>query len=134
MVEHAGVTPWQVQQIWQAVDLKPHRLLTFKVSNDPDFAEKVCDVVGLYLNSPDNALVLSVDGKTQIQALDRTQQMLQLRPGQVERRTHDFKRHGTTSLYAALNILSGQVIGWITQRHRAREFLDFLRQIDRQTP
>ena len=107
---------------------------TFKISNDPDFAEKVFDVVGLYLNPPDNALVLSVDEKTQIQALDRTQPKLQLKPGQIERRTHDYKRHGTTSLYAALNILNGEVIGRITQRHRAKEFLDFLRQIDRKTP
>ena len=134
MAEHAGVTRWQVQQIWQAADLKPHRLKTFKISNDPDFAEKVFDVVGLYLNPPDNALVLSVDEKTQIQALDRTQPKLQLRPGQIERHTHDYKRHGTTSLYAAFNILNGEVIGRITQRHRAKEFLDFLRQIDRETP
>jgi len=134
MAEHAGVSRWQVHQIWQAADLKPHRLKTFKISNDPNFAEKVLDVVGLYLNPPDNALVLSVDEKTQIQALDRTQPKLQLRPGQVERRTHDYKRHGTTSLYAALNILNGEVIGRITQRHRAKEFLDFLKQIDRQTP
>ncbi len=134
MAEYAGVSRWQVSQIWQAADLKPHRLKTFKISNDPEFAEKVFDVVGLYLNPPDNALVLSVDEKTQIQALDRTQPKLQLRPGQVERRTHDYKRHGTTSLYAALNILNGEVIGRITQRHRAKEFLDFLRQIDRETP
>lgn len=134
MAEHAEVTRWQVRQIWKAADLKPHRLRTFKISNDPDFAEKVCDVVGLYLNPPDNALVLSVDEKTQIQALDRTQPKLQLRPGQVERRTHDYKRHGTTSLYAAFNVLTGKVIGRVTQRHRAKEFLDFLRQIDRETP
>lgn len=92
------------------------------------------DVVGLYLNPPDNALVLSVDEKTQIQALDRTQPMLPLKPGQVERRTHDYKRHGTASLYAAFDILTGKVIGRITQRHRAKEFLEFLRQIDRSTP
>ena len=134
MAEHAGVSRWQVHQIWKAADLKPHRLKTFKISNDPEFAEKVFDVVGLYLNPPDNALVLSVDEKTQIQALDRTQPKLQLKPGQIERRTHDYKRHGTTSLYAALNILNGEVIGRITQRHRAKEFLDFLRQIDRETP
>lgn len=115
-------------------DLKPHRLKTFKISNDPHFADKVVDVVGLYLNPPDNALVLSVDEKTQIQALDRTQPMLPLRPGQVERRTHDYKRHGTASLYAAFDILTGQVIGRITQRHRAKEFLAFLQQIERSTP
>ncbi len=133
MAEHAGVRRWQVRQIWKEADLKPHQLKTFKISSDPNFAEKVCDVVGLYLNPPDNALVLSVDEKTQIQALDRTQPKLQLRPGQIERQTHDYKRHGTTSLYAAFNILTGEVIGRITQRHRAKEFLDFLRQIDRET-
>ena len=134
MAKAAGITTWQVRQIWQASDLKPHRLKTFKISNDPEFAEKVVDVVGLYINPPDNALVLSVDEKTQIQALDRTQPMLQLRPGQIERRTHDYKRHGTTSLYAAFDIMTGKVIGRTTKRHRAKEFLDFLRQIDRSTP
>ncbi len=134
MAKAAGVTTWQVRQIWEASDLKPHRLKTFKISNDPDFADKVVDVVGLYLNPPDNALVLSVDEKTQIQALDRTQPMLQLKPGQIERRTHDYKRHGTTNLYAAFDILTGKVIGRTTKRHRAKEFLDFLRQIDRSTP
>lgn len=134
MAKAAGITTWQVRQIWEASDLKPHRLKTFKISNDPEFAEKVVDVVGLYMNPPDNALVLSVDEKTQIQALDRTQPMLQLRPGQIERRTHDYKRHGTTSLYAAFDILTGKVIGRTTKRHRAKEFLDFLRQIDRSTP
>jgi len=134
MAEHAGISRWQVQQIWQAADLKPHRLKTFKISNDPQFAEKVVDVVGLYLAPPDNAMVLSVDEKTQIQALDRTQPMLPLRPGQIERRTHDYKRHGTTSLYAAFDVATGEVIGRVTQRHRAKEFLDFLRQIERTTP
>lgn len=89
---------------------------------------------GLYLSPPDNAMVLSLDEKTQIQALDRTQPMLQLRPGQIERRTHDYKRHGTASLYSALDIMTGEVMGRITQRHRAKEFLDFLRQIDKNTP
>ena len=134
MAKYAAVTAWQVRQVWAASDLKPHRLKTFKISNDPHFADKVVDVVGLYLNPPDNAIVLSVDEKTQIQALDRTQPMLPLRPGQIERRTHDYKRHGTASLYAAFDILTGQVIGRITQRHRAKEFLAFLRQIDRATP
>jgi transposase len=134
MAKYVGVTVWQVAQVWAAADLKPHRLKTFKISNDPHFADKVVDVVGLYLNPPDNALVLSVDEKTQIQALDRTQPMLPLKPGQIERRTHDYKRHGTASLYAAFDILTGQVIGRITQRHRAKEFLEFLRQIDRATP
>lgn len=134
MAKYARVTQWQVRQVWAAAQLKPHRLKTFKISNDPDFAEKVIDVVGLYLNPPDNALVLSVDEKTQIQALDRTQPMLQLRPGQIERRTHDYKRHGTASLYAALDVASGEVITRVTKRHRAKEFLQFLRQVDREVP
>lgn len=134
MAKYAGVTTWQVRQIWEAANLKPHRLQTFKISNDPDFAEKVIDVVGLYMNPPDNAVVLSVDEKTQIQALDRTQPMLQLKPGQVERRTHDYKRNGTTSLYAAFNILTGEVTGRVTARHRAKEFLEFMRQVERSTP
>ena len=133
MAKYAEITQWQVRQIWAAADLKPHRIKTFKISNDPDFAEKVMDVVGLYMNPPTNAMVLSVDEKTQIQALDRTQPMLQLRPGQIERRTHDYKRHGTASLYAAFDIASGEVIGRITKRHRAKEFLEFLRQIDKAT-
>lgn len=134
MAKYAGVTQWQVRKVWAAADLKPHRIKTFKISNDPQFAEKVIDVVGLYLNPPDDAMVLSVDEKTQIQALDRTQPLLPLRPGQIERRTHDYKRHGTTSLYAAFDVATGQVLGRVTQRHRAKEFLDFLRQIDRSTP
>ena len=134
MAKAANITTWQVQQIWKAADLKPHRLKTFKISNDPNFAEKVIDVVGLYMNPPENAAVLSVDEKTQIQALDRTQPMLPLRPGQIERRTHDYKRNGTTNLYAAFDILTGRVIGRTTKRHRAKEFLDFLRQIKRTMP
>jgi transposase len=134
MARHAGVTPYQVRRIWQAADLKPHRLRTFKISKDPQFAEKVKDVVGLYLNPPDNAMVLSVDEKTQIQALDRTQPMLQLRPGQVERRTHDYKRHGTASLYAAFDIATGVVRGRVTKQHKAADFIEFLRQIERTSP
>lgn len=134
MAKAADITTWQVRQIWNASDLKPHRLKTFKISNDPNFAEKVVDVVGLYMAPPENALVLSVDEKTQIQALDRTQPMLPLRPGQIERRTHDYKRNGTMSLYAAFDILTGKVIGRTTKLHRAKEFLDFLRQIERSTP
>jgi len=133
MAKAAGVTPYQVAQVWSAAGLKPHRLRTFKISDDPAFAEKVVDVVGLYMNRPDNALVLSVDEKTQIQALDRTQPMLPLRPGQVERRTHDYKRHGTLSLYAALDIETGKVIGKTTKRHRSAEFLQFLDLIDKAT-
>jgi transposase len=134
MARYAGVSQWQVRQLWAAADLKPHRLKTFKISNDPHFAEKVVDVVGLYLKPPDNAMVLCVDEKTQIQALDRTQPLLPLRPGQIERRTHDYKRHGTASLYAAFDIASGRVMGRVTQRHRSKEFIDFLHQIERQTP
>ena len=133
MAKYAGVSQRQVKSVWEAADLKPHRLKSFKISNDPQFAEKVQDVVGLYLDPPDNAMVLSVDEKTQIQALDRTQPLLQLRPGQIERRTHDYKRNGTRSLYAAFDVATGQVLGRVTQRHRAKEFLAFLRQIDAAT-
>ena len=133
MAKAVGVTQYQVGQVWAAAGLKPHRLRSFKISDDPKFAEKVVDVVGLYTNKPDNALVLSVDEKTQIQALDRTQPMLPLRPGQVERRTHDYKRHGTLSLYAAMDIETGKVIGKTTKRHRAAEFLQFLDLIDKKT-
>ncbi len=134
MAKYADATQWQVRQVWAAAELKPHRLKTFKISSDPEFAEKVIDVVGLYLNPPDNAVILSVDEKTQIQALDRTQPMLQLRPGQVARRTHDYKRHGTASLYAAFDVATGEVIARVTNRHRAKEFLQFLRQVDRRVP
>ena len=131
MAKYAGVTEWQVRQVWSTSDLKPHRLKTFKISKDPAFTEKVVDVVGLYLNLPDNAVVLSADEKRQIQALDRTQPMLPLRPGQIQRRTHDYKRNGTASLYAAFDIATGKVMGRITLRHRAKEFLVVLRQVDR---
>jgi len=134
MAKSAGITCWQVRQIWNSVDLRPHRLKTFKISNDPNFAEKVIDIVGLYMNPPEKAMILSVDEKTQIQALDRTQPMLQLRPGQIERHTHDYKRHGTSNLYAAFDIMTGKVMGRITKRHRSREFLDFLRQIEKASP
>lgn len=134
MAKYAKVSQWQVRQVWAAAELKPHRIKAFKISNDPQFAEKVIDVVGLYLDPPDNALVLSVDEKTQIQALDRTQPLLPMRPGQIERRTHDYKRHGTASLYAAFNVATGEVLARVTQRHRAQEFVEFLRQIDRSTP
>lgn len=134
MAKAANITTWQVRQIWKAADLRPHRLKNFKISNDPQFAEKVVDVVGLYMSPPENAMVLSVDEKTQIQALDRTQPLLPMRPGQIERRTHDYKRNGTTNLYAAFDILTGQVIGRTTKRHRAKEFLAFLRQIKKAVP
>jgi len=134
MAKYADITQYQVREIWKAADLRPHRLKTFKISNDPQFAEKVIDVVGLYMDPPDNAMVLSVDEKTQIQALDHTQPMLPLRPGQIERRTHDYTRHGTASLYAAFDIASGEIMGRVTRRHRAKEFLAFLRQIDKAVP
>ena len=107
---------------------------SFKLSRDPQFAEKVIDVVGLYLNPPDNALVLSVDEKTQVQALDRTQPGLPMKPGRAGTLTHDYKRHGTTNLYAAFNVATGEVLGGLTRRHRATEFRQFLAQIDRATP
>jgi transposase len=134
MARYAEVSVHQVQQVWAAADLRPHRLKSFKISNDPKFAEKVIDVVGLYMSPPDNAVVLSVDEKTQIQALDRTQLKLPLRPGQIERRTHDYERHGTASLYAAFDIATGKVLGRVTDRHRAAEFLAFLEQIERSVP
>ena len=134
MAKAAKVSIHQVQQVWAAADLRPHRIKTFKISNDPKFAEKVVDVVGLYMDPPDNAVVLSVDEKTQIQALDRTQPMLPLRPGQLARRTHDYKRHGTASLYAAFDIATGKVVGRVTERHRAQEFVQFLAQIERSVP
>lgn len=128
MAKYAKVSDWQVRQVWEAVNLQPHRIKSFKISNDPNFAEKVVDVVGLYMDPPDNAGVLSVDEKTQIQALDRTQPILQLRPGQIERRTHDYKCLGTTSLYVAFNIATGEVLGRVTQKHRAKEFIDSSRR------
>jgi len=134
MAKYADITQYQVREIWKVADLRPHRLKTFKISNDPHFAEKVIDVVSLYMDPPDNAMVLSVDEKTQIQALDHTQPMLPLRPGQIERRTHDYTRHGTASLYAAFDIASGEIMGRVTRRHRAKEFLAFLRQIDKAVP
>src|SRR5436190_7399726 len=129
-----GVSDSTVLRIWHAHHLQPHRLEKFKASTDPRFVEKVRDVVGLYLNPPDKALVLSVDEKSQIQALDRTQPILPLRPGIPERQTHDYARHGTTTLFAALNVLSGEVLGDCMPRHRHQEFLRFLQRIERTTP
>ena len=131
MAQYAEVTPWQVRQIWKAADLRPHRLKTFKISNDPAFADKVVDIVGLYMSPPDNAVVLSVDEKTQIQALDRTQPGLPLNPSRIGSRTHDYKRHGTAALYAAFNTLTGKVIGKVTDKTNGKEFLSFLKLLDR---
>lgn len=134
MAQRAGLSQSTVSRIWRAFALQPHRSETFKISKDPLFIEKVRDVVGLYLNPPDRALVLAVDEKSQIQALDRTQPLLPMRPGQVERHTHDYVRHGTTNLFAALDIKTGRVIGEVHRRHRATEFLHFLQTIDAAVP
>jgi transposase len=134
MAKASGLSAATVGRIWQAFALKPHRVETFKLSSDPLFIEKVRDIVGLYLHPPERAVVLCVDEKSQIQALDRTQPLLPLRPGLAERRTHDYKRHGTTSLFAALNVATGEVLGQCHRRHRAVEFRKFLRAIDRAVP
>jgi transposase len=134
MAEAQGVSPSAVHRVWKRHNLKPHLVETFKLSNDKRFIEKVTDVVGLYLNPPDKALVLCVDEKSQIQALDRTQPLLPLRPGIPARQTHDYKRNGTTTLFAALSMLDGNVIGTCMNRHRHQEFIRFLKLIDKQTP
>jgi transposase len=134
MAKAAGLAPSTIQRIWQAFSLQPHRSETFKLSTDPLFVEKVRDIVGLYLSPPERALVLCVDEKSQIQALDRTQPLLPLRPGQAERRTHDYKRHGTTSLFAALDVKAGTIIGKCLPRHRALEFRRFLDTVERSVP
>jgi transposase len=134
MAEAQGVSPATVQRIWDAHGLQPHRTKTFKLSRDPRFIAKLTDVVGLYLNPPDRAVVLCVDEKSQIQALDRTQPGLPMKKGRCGTVTHDYKRHGTTSLFAALNVLDGRVIGECHQRHRHQEFLKFLRRLDREFP
>ena len=134
MARASGVSYSSVQRIWRAFGLQPHRSETFKLSTDPLFIDKVRDVVGLYLDPPDRAMVLCVDEKSQIQALDRTQPILPMRPGQIERRTHDYKRHGTTSLFAALDAATGQVIGKCYKRHRSVEFKKFLAEIESNVP
>jgi transposase len=134
LARHLGVSRTLVHGVWQRHEVQPHRVEKFKLSNDPKFEEKVRDVVGLYLNPPDRALVLCVDEKSQIQALDRTAPILPLRPGLPERQTHDYKRHGTTTLFAAFNILNGKVIGSCQPRHRAREFVKFLHQLEKEVP
>ena len=134
MATVTGMSPSTVSRVWRAFSLQPHRTETFKLSTDPLFVDKVRDIVGLYLNPPDKALVLCVDEKSQIQALDRSQPVLPMRPGQAERRTHDYIRHGTTSLFAALDIATGEVIGKLHRRHRAVEFRKFLDAIDAAVP
>ena len=130
MARSTGYAPSTIHRIWRAFGLQPHRSKSFKLSSDPFFVEKVRDIVGLYLNPPERALVLCVDEKSQIQALDRTQPLLPMRPGQAERRSHDYKRHGTLSLFAALDTATGQVIGRCFARHRAREFRAFLNTVE----
>ena len=134
MARSSGLSHTTVSRIWRAFGLQPHRTETFKLSAAPCFIEKVRDIVGLYLDPPDRALVLCVDERSQIQALDRTRPLLPLRPGQVERRTHDYVRHGTTSLFAALDARTGQVIGQCDRRHRALEFRKFLDAIESEVP
>lgn len=134
MAKKSGMTQSAVSRIWRAFALQPHRSETFKLSRDPLFIEKVRDIVGLYLDPPDKALVLCVDEKSQIQALDRAQPILPMRPGQIERRTHDYVRHGTTSLFAALDVESGKVIGECYPRHRSIEFRKFLNRVDKAVP
>lgn len=134
MAKETGLSQSSISRIWRAFSLQPHRSETFKLSNDPLFVGKVRDIVGLYLNPPDKALVLCVDEKSQMQALERTQPLLPMRPGVPERRTHDYVRHGTTTLFAALDARTGKVIGKCYRRHRADEFLKFLRIIDESVP
>ena len=134
MARAQQVGPTTVYRVWKAHRLQPHRVKSFKLSKDPKFFPKLHDIVGLYLHPPAKALVLSVDEKSQIQALDRTQPLLPLRPGVPERQTHDYTRHGTTTLFAARNVLSGEVLGGCMPRHRHQEFLRFLERIERSTP
>src|SRR5215204_2119701 len=134
MAKAAGVSHRSVQRIWAAHGLKPHRVRTFKLSNDPKFAAKVQDIVGLYIDPPEHALVLSVDEKSQIQALDRTQPGLPMKKGRCGTMTHDYERRGTTTLFAALNVLDGTVLGRCMQRHRHQEFIRFLNAVEAAVP
>jgi transposase len=134
MAKHMGLSPTTVGRVWRAFGLQPHRSETFTLSRDPLLIEKVRDIVGLYMSPPENALVLCVDEKSQIQALNRTQPVLPMRTGEVERRTHDYDRHGTTTLFAALDVATGQVMGKCYPRHRAVEFLRFLREVEANVP
>ncbi len=134
MAQATGLSQTAISRIWRTFHLQPHRTETFKFSTDPQFIDKVRDVVGLYLSPPDKAIVLSVDEKSQVQALDRSQPLLPLEPGRPERHTHDYARHGTTSLFAALNVATGQIIGKCYSQHRHQEFLAFLKQINDTLP
>jgi transposase len=134
LAARTGLSQSTISRIWRAFGLKPHRTESFQLSTDPLLIDKVRDIVGLYLDPPHHALVLCVDEKSQIQALSRTQPVLPMRAGQQERRTHDYKRHGVTSLFAALDIATGSVLGNCYRRHRSVEFLDFLKKIDRAVP
>ena len=134
MAKAQGVSEATVRRIWQQHNLKPHLVETFKLSRDPQFVEKLVDIVGLYLNPPDQALVLCVDEKSQMQALDRTQPGLPMKPGRCGTTTHDYKRYGTTTLFAALNMLDGKVIGDCMPQHRHQEFIRFLKRVDTETP
>jgi transposase len=134
MAQASGLSHMTIQRIWNAFGLEPHRSETFKLSSDPQFVEKVRDIVGLYLNPPERAVVLCVDEKAQIQALDRSQPVLPMRPGQAERRSHDYLRHGTTSLFAALDAKTGKVVGGLHRRHRSVEFRKFLDHVDTAVP
>jgi transposase len=134
LAKATGVGRDTVHQILRQANLKPHRVGTFSLSTDPDFTPKVVDVVGLYMHPPENAVVLCMDEKTQVQALDRTQPLLPMRPGQIERRTHDYKRNGTVQLYAALEVQAGRVVSRIEERHRSREFIAFMNQLLRVYP
>src|SRR6185436_17965659 len=134
MAKASGVSTSSVQRIWRAFSLQPHRAETFKLSADPQFVEKVRDIVGLYLNPPEHALVLCLDEKSQVQALDRTRPLLPMRPGIPAQQTHDYIRHGTTSLFAALDVATGKIIGHCHRRHRHQEFLKFLERVDAQLP
>ena len=134
LAKQLGVSRMMVQRVWQRHEVQPHRVEKFKLSTDPRFDEKVRDIVGLYLNPPERALVLCVDEKSQIQALDRTAPLLPLRPGFPERQTHDYRRYGTTTLFAAFNILTGNVIGTCQPRHRGREFVKFLHHLEQEVP
>ena len=134
MAQAQGVSPATVQRIWDAHGLEPHRTRRFKLSRDKQFVDKLTDVVGLYLNPPDKAVVLCVDEKSQIQALNRTQPGLPMKKGRCGSMTHDYKRHGTTTLFAALHVIAGTVIGECKARHRHQEFLQFLRRLDREFP